>query len=249
MYGTTALAVPLSLGVTARATPPGPCEPGRPGPARRPHPADRLWRAFDPWPPTRLGGRRCRVSLKSTLPISMGLGSSAALAVALPGVLLRAASGRPASRGKLLALAPAPWKSASTGRPPAWTTPAARSAAPIRFRRRGAGGTAAGAQAVSLRRPLELLVALAGTRRPTQDTVAACGSARRAGPRATRRLFREMGRVAEEGVVAAEAGDLEALGDAMNVNHGLLAAPRGQLARLGRHGRLSPSKLARWGRS
>ena len=33
-----------------------------------------------------------------------------------------------------------------------------------------------------------------------------------------------MGRLAAEGAKAVEAGDLEALGDAMNVNHGLLAA-------------------------
>jgi mevalonate kinase len=33
-----------------------------------------------------------------------------------------------------------------------------------------------------------------------------------------------VGRVAEEGIEAAESGDLRGLGDAMNVNHGLLAA-------------------------
>jgi len=33
-----------------------------------------------------------------------------------------------------------------------------------------------------------------------------------------------MGRLAVEGTEALEAGDLESLGDAMNVNHGLLAA-------------------------
>jgi mevalonate kinase len=220
VYGTTALAVPLSLGVTARATPARACSldvPGQIDSATR----HRLLRAFSV-AAVAAGRPPFRVSLQSTLPISMGLGSSAALAVALAGVLLRAASGRPASQGKLLELAGA-MEVVFHGTPSGVDHACSALGCPIRFRRRGVGGPPL-VRRLSLRRPLELLVALAGTRRPTRDTVSSLRQRQARWPARYRRLFREVGRVAEEGALAAEAGDLEALGDAMNVNHGLLAA-------------------------
>ena len=71
--------------------------------------------------------------------------------------------------------------------------------------------------------PATLVLALVGPRRPTQDTVAAL---RRRAARWPERYGRLFGRWAgsRRRAAALEAGDLEALGDAMNVNHGLLAA-------------------------
>src|SRR5262249_13467849 len=69
-----------------------------------------------------------------------------------------------------------------------------------------------------------LVLGLVGPRRGTQQTVAALRERASRWPNRYARLFREVGRVVLEGTRALEAGDLEALGDAMNVNHGLLAA-------------------------
>ncbi len=220
VYGSPALAVPLSLGVTARALPARVCSLDVPslldGPTRK-----RLLRAFSV--AAEAAGRPpVRVSVSSTLPISMGLGSSAALAVALAGVLLRASSGSPPSQAKLLALAGA-MEVVFHGTPSGVDHACSALGCALRFRRRGAG-RAPQVRRLSLRRPLELLVAMAGPRRPTRDTVFGLRERQARWPVRYRRLFQEVGRVAEEGVVAAEAGDLEALGDAMNVNHGLLAA-------------------------
>jgi mevalonate kinase len=220
VYGSTALAVPLALGVTARARPWHACTLDIPrrlgGDTRR-----RLLRAFA-LAADAAGRPPVRVSLKSTLPISMGLGSSAALAVAVAGVLLRASSGRPPPRAKLLALAGA-MEVVFHGTPSGVDHACSALGCPIRFRRRGAGRPPL-VRPVALRRPLELLVAIAGARRPTRDTVSALRERQARWPARYHRLFQEVGRVAEEGVVAAEAGDLQTLGDTMNVNHGLLAA-------------------------
>ena len=220
VYGTTALAVPLSLGVTARATPWRACTlevPSQIHGATR----QRLLRAFT-LAADAAGRPHVRVSLRSTLPLSMGLGSSAAMAVAVAAVLLRASSGRAPPRAKLLALAGA-MEVVFHGTPSGVDHACSALGCPIRFRRRGAGRPPF-LRPLSLRRPLELLVAIAGTRRPTRDTVSGLRERQARWPVRYGRLFQEVGRVAEEGVVAAEAGDLEALGDAMNVNHGLLSA-------------------------
>jgi mevalonate kinase len=154
--------------------------------------------------------------------MSMGLGSSAAVAVALADVLLRASSGRAPSQKRRFALA-GEMEVVFHGTPSGVDHACSVLGRPIRFRRRGAGRPPS-VRPLSLKRPLELLVAFAGTRRPTRDTVAALRARQARWPSRYRRLFQEVGRVAEEGVHAAEVGDLEALGDAMNVNHGLLSA-------------------------
>ena len=73
-------------------------------------------------------------------------------------------------------------------------------------------------------RPLKVLVALVGERRPTKVTVSALRERQTRWQARYARLFREIGTLAAEGARAVEAGDLEALGDAMNVNQGLLVA-------------------------
>ena len=79
VYGHPALAAPLSLGVTARGTPAERCslEPAA-GPARS-RSARMLDTAFDTVAERDRAARRCASRLAATLPVSMGLGSSAAL--------------------------------------------------------------------------------------------------------------------------------------------------------------------------
>jgi len=220
VYGGTALAVPLPLGVTARATPARTCAfevpAGLTGTTRR-----QLLRAFS-LAADAAGRPPVRVSLASTLPMSMGLGSSAAVAVALARLLLLAADGRPPPVARVRALALGMEK-VFHGTPSGVDHACSALGVPIRFRRRGAKRPPL-VRRLSLARPLELLVALAGTRQPTRDTVSSLRKRQARWPSRYRRLFRDVGRLAEEGVRAAEAGDLEGLGDAMNVNHGLLAA-------------------------
>jgi mevalonate kinase len=102
VYGSTALAVPLGLGVTARGAPSSSCSLDVPG-AVRGATRERLLRAFAEVAAA-VGRPPIRVSLQSTLPMSMGLGSSAAVAVAVAGLLLRATGQKPSPR-RLLALA------------------------------------------------------------------------------------------------------------------------------------------------
>ena len=80
VYGTTALAVPLPLGVTATAVPSPSCALDVPDSlhgATRAH----LVRAFS-LAADAAGRPGIRVSLRTTLPMSMGLGSSAAVGIA-----------------------------------------------------------------------------------------------------------------------------------------------------------------------
>ena len=69
-----------------------------------------------------------------------------------------------------------------------------------------------------------MLVALVGERSSTRTTVSDLRARRERWPKRYQRLFEEIGRLADEGAKAIEQGDLESLGDAMNVNQGLLAA-------------------------
>jgi mevalonate kinase len=94
---------------------------------------------------------------------------------------------------------------------------------PILFRK-AMRGRAGRVRRVRPRGEAWLVLGLVGPRRGTQQTVAALRERASRWPTRYARLFREVGRVVREGTRALEQGDLESLGDAMNVNHGLLAA-------------------------
>lgn len=219
VYGHPALAVPLSLGVTARGMPAGRCElvglPELTVQQRR-----MLDDAFDAVA-SATGRPPIRIALSSTLPVSMGLGSSAALAVAVSRLLLGATGGRP-SPPKVLALA-LRMEEAFHGTPSGVDHTVSAHGAPLLYRR-PVPGRPGRVRRVGIGARATLVLALVGPRRGTQETVAALRRRAARWPDRYRRLFREMGRLALEGTAALEAGDLESLGDAMNVNHGLLAA-------------------------
>jgi len=151
----------------------------------------------------------------------MGLGSSAALAVAVSRLLLGASGVRPVP-SKVLGLA-LRMEETFHGTPSGVDHTVSAHGAPLLYRR-ALPGRPGRVRKVRIRTPAMLVLALVGPRRGTQETVAALGRKAARWPERYGRLFREMGRLAVEGTRALEAGDLEGLGDAMNVNHGLLAA-------------------------
>jgi mevalonate kinase len=219
VYGHPALAGPLSLGVTARAVKASKPQLALQGTLSR---AQRslLTGAFQR--AVRLcGSPRVKVSLEFELPLSVGLGSSAALSVACSRVLLKAA-GREDSPREVARVA-LEMEQEFHGTPSGvdHTTSAEQQ---LILYKRLPNQSSGRARVVKSARPLRVLVALAGERSPTKKTVAALRERQARWPARYRRLFQQMGTVATEGAKAVEAGDLEALGDAMNVNQGLLAA-------------------------
>ena len=222
VYGHPALAVPLSLGVTARGSPAEQCElgglPELTAAQRR-----MLDAAFDAVA-SATGRPAVRIALSSSLPVSMGLGSSAALAVAVSRLLLDA-SGTEATPARVLALA-LRMEEAFHGTPSGVDHTVSAHAAPLLYRRADPArpGGRGRVRRVRIGARATLVLALVGPRRGTQETVAALRRRAARWPDRYGRLFKEMGRLALEGTAALEAGDLESLGDAMNVNHGLLAA-------------------------
>jgi mevalonate kinase len=219
VYGHPALAGPIARGVRAEGT------PARRGELVFPQ-------AFSPAVRRQLkaafasaceasGAPALRVTLQSDLPISMGLGSSAALSVSVARLLLQAAGRKVAPREVLrVALA---MEREFHGTPSGVDHTCSALGTLIEYRRRP-GSEAGRAREVDSPLPVHVVVALVGERTPTRTTVASLRERRERWPERYGRLFDEVGRVVREGVAAVEAGDVEALGDAMNVNHGLLCA-------------------------
>jgi mevalonate kinase len=219
VFGQPALAGPLSWGVTATAAWAKRCSLDLPPALSKPA-RNSLNRAFERVAHA-VGRPKVRVRLESDLPVSMGLGSSAAVAVACARVLLQAA-GKPLEVAAVEALAFS-MEREFHGSPSGIDSTTSSRGALIRFRK-APGAKAGQVKPVRSPRPLKLLVALAGPRPSTRDTVASLAARRERWPARYERLIRELGQVATEGVRAVEHGDLEGLGDAMNVNHGLLSA-------------------------
>jgi mevalonate kinase len=220
VYGHPVLAGPLSLGVTATGVPSRRCElaipPTLQGARRR-----LLARAFD------RAARECgrppvRVSLRSDLPVSMGLGSSAAVGVACARLLLQAGGAASASPAQVARIAMR-MEEEFHGQPSGIDHTTSAQNRLILFRRRP-GAEAGVARKVTSPRPLRLLVALAGPRPATRATVAALRERTARWPVRYHRLMKELGVLAREGAAAIESGDLPALGDAMNAGHGILCA-------------------------
>lgn len=218
VYGHPALAGPLQWGVRARAK--GARRPKlEVPPSLRGASRTALLEAFDR-AAAAAGSPKVSVSLESQLPVSMGLGSSAAVSVAIARVLLDAA-GRPATVAAVTQLA-AEMEREFHGTPSGVDHTCVARGELIAFRRREERSPHV--RALASPRALELVVAFAGERPPTRRTVEALRLRQGRWGARYRRLFEQIGAVATEGIAAVEAGDVEALGDAMNVNHGLLAA-------------------------
>jgi len=219
VYGHAALAGPLSYGVTARAQRARKCQLALPETLTKPQ-RTLLTKAFQRAAKL-CGSPPVKVSMESELPLSMGLGSSAALSVACSRVLLKAA-GR-ADTAKEVARLALEMEQEFHGTPSGVDhTTSAREQ--LILYKRTPGQSSGQAREVQSPRPLKVLVVLAGERSPTKKTVGALRARQARWPARYTRLFQQIGKVAAEGAQAIEAGDLEALGDAMNVNQGLLGA-------------------------
>jgi mevalonate kinase len=156
------------------------------------------------------------VTVESNLPVSMGLGSSAALSVAVARLLLTA-KGKSFGTAQVLKLG-AVMEGEFHGTPSGVDHTTSARGELVLYRRDGP------TRAVKPKKRVHIVVALAGERTPTKATVAALRERRERWPQRYTRLFQEIGRFAEEGAKAAARGDLEELGDLMNMNHGLLWA-------------------------
>jgi mevalonate kinase len=156
------------------------------------------------------------VSIESSLPVSMGLGSSAALSVAVSKLLL-SAKGRSFGPDQVMKLA-AKMEGEFHGTPSGVDHTTSARGELVLYRREGP------TRAVKAKRTLRVVVALAGERTATKATVAALRERRARWPKRYTRVFAEIGRLASEGAKAIAKGDLEELGDLMNMNHGLLWA-------------------------
>ena len=220
VYGHPALAGALSVGMQARGVPARRTQLVMPPELSRPQRA-LLSRAFAR-AAAATGNPAVKVTLEAGLPVSMGLGSSAALSVACARLLLQAASGRAPVPAEVARVA---WgmEQEFHGTPSGVDHTASALGQLVLFRKRP-GLDAGRARVVASPRPLRVVVALVGVRSPTRATVASLRARQARWPARYTRLMREMGRLATEGAEAVEAGDLEALGDLMNVNQGLLAA-------------------------
>jgi mevalonate kinase len=218
VYGHPVLAAPLSWGVSARGSPSKKCELQIP-PQVHGAGLKLLLAAFDRAAKA-CGRPKVSVAVQSDLPVSMGLGSSAALSVACARLLLMAA-GRAASADQVVRVA-GEMEREFHGRPSGVDHTCSALGKLILFRKRPAGSRPS-VRAIESRRPLRIVVTLVGARSPTRHTVAALKERQARWPVRYQRLFREVGRVADEGASCVERGDLDALGDAMTVNHGLLS--------------------------
>ncbi len=211
VYGHPALAAAISRGVRAFASSNKACQLELPeGLSKLQRGA--LERAFAA--AAKLTGHpKISVSVESELPVSMGLGSSGALAVAVSRALI-AASGGPARSVEKVALA---MEREFHGTPSGVDHTTSARGAMVLFQK-------GKVTAVKARRPVKVLVALVGARASTKATVAALRERQARWPRRYARIFEQIGQLAREGAQAVRAGDLDSLGDLMNLNQGLLSA-------------------------
>lgn len=212
VYGQPALAAPISRGVRAVAVPSD--APRFDWPASL-NEAQRvvLERAFSR--ATQLTGRpNVSVSVESDLPLSMGLGSSGALSVAVTRVLLQAKTGAAPDPKRVEKIAFALEREFHGTPSGVDHTTSARGTMVLYAKGH--------VRLVVASRPIKVLIALVGARSSTKVTVAALHERQVKWATRYRRVFREMGQLAREGAAAAKKGELELLGDLMNMNQGFL---------------------------
>jgi len=216
VYGRPALAAGLDFGVEAEAV-------AAAGPARIESDAvtvdARLARlAADAAALVGLPARDVAVRVRSALPVGAGLGSSAALAVAV----LRAfgaAAGRPLAGADELAAATR-LEAIFHGHPSGVDPAAAALGGCFRFVR----GTPPDIRPVRPAAPVALVVALGARPRSTGAAVGGLRARWEADRARHERLFDDVAAVVDDGIRALEAGDVAALGRAFDRNQALLEA-------------------------
>lgn len=161
---------------------------------------------------------RFRARVRSELPLGAGLGSSAALGVALARAFSQIA-GRdcPPERAELLALE---LERVFHGAPSGVDPAVCARGGVILFRR----GEPPRIERVSARSPLHLVVALTGVVRGTRSTVLPLSARRAERPDLYDPMLTFLGELALGGAAALERADLQDLGLRFDAAHGVLAA-------------------------
>jgi mevalonate kinase len=216
VHGHAAIAAGISVGVTALASP---------GAGRLEVPAWRLVAAADDGGAVgralaavldRFGARGFDFAADAGIPSRAGVGSSAALAVALARAAA-AATGR--DDAGLIAAAVHDAESVFHGTPSGIDAAAATTGAVGRFTRAG------GWQPIKVLQTMTICVGLTGRPRDTSAQVAAVGRLRERLPAADG-VLALMGRLADDAQAALACGDVDGLGRIFDAAHGLLAALR-----------------------
>jgi mevalonate kinase len=156
-----------------------------------------------------------RIVLTSTVPVGAGMGSSAAVAVALVRAV-GSACGAPQTDDVVGALA-LEAERRTHGTPSGIDNAVIALGRPIRFRQ----GIAT---AVPVARAVHLVVADTGESGLTREVVAQVRARRKADPAPYEDWFDRIGRLADDGARALSDGDLAALGRLLDANHALLQA-------------------------
>jgi mevalonate kinase len=156
----------------------------------------------------------CKLTIYSDIPISAGLGASAAIAVAAMRAL-SAFLGHPLEKETLNRLA-FETERLMHGNPSGIDNTVIVYEQPILFRKGEV------IEFVYPSKNLHFLIADSGIKKATADTVAYLAQQRERNPQFIEAALAEIGRIALFGRKAFEQGDLSALGDAMNANQALL---------------------------
>ncbi|MFT3708940.1 MAG: mevalonate kinase [Archangium sp.] len=210
VYGNPAIAGPISRGVRAWSEPSDSTQFEIPEGLTAPQ-REALERAFA------RAARKAKhpkisVHLESDIPVSMGLGSSGAISVAVARLLLNEKA--KASDVEALAFE---MEKEFHGTPSGLDHTTSARGELLLFQK-------GKAKTLTARRPVKVLVAMAGVRPSTKITVGALRERQKLYAARYRRVFAEIASLVREGAKAITSGDLEALGDVMNVNQGLLSA-------------------------
>lgn len=214
VYGQPALAAPISRGVRATAVASESLELELPEGLAEAQ-LDALERAFVR--AGKLTGHpKVSVSVESDLPLSMGLGSSGALSVAVTRAMLQAKTGKAPDQKTVERIAFALEKEFHGTPSGVDHTTSARGTMVLY--------TKGQVREVIARKPVKVLIAMVGARAATKLTVGALRERQAKWGSRYRRVFVEIGQLAREGAAAAKKGDLELLGDLMNMNQGFLSA-------------------------
>jgi mevalonate kinase len=216
VYGVPALAAGIDKGASAEAERLPDGEPSRLRLGTEAVvPSSDVSRAFaallaegEPLPPV-------AVTARLDLPPSSGLGSSAAVGVAVARAAL-AAGGRPAPDPETIARATA-WERIFHGNPSGIDVTAAAIGGCFRFTR------AAGASPLSPRRALTLCVGLTGVAASTKEMVEGLARLRAQKTEMVDRSIAGIASLVDNAALAIEGGDLVALGKLMDLNQMLLA--------------------------
>ncbi|MAA75450.1 MAG: hydroxymethylglutaryl-CoA reductase [Salinisphaeraceae bacterium] len=168
-----------------------------------------------------VSGDRLRVEVFPHVPRAVGLGASAALAVAVTRAVAECCGLSP-SNDEICRIAYECEKIAH-GTPSGIDNTLATFGRPIVFRK-GEDSQAPDIREIHAPEPIPVVIGLSGVRTLTAKTVSNVRRAWEASPERYERIFTQIDELALAGIDAMQAGRIEELGELMNIDHGLLNA-------------------------